>query len=618
MTVLGESTDVSIEQQPLCTSSAMMQAASTGNMGLLERLLNLGADISVRADDGSTVLHCAVKAGHIEMIERILRAEAQIEVLNEKERSPLHEAVLNQDHPAATLLLRKGANVSQRIAEDVIRLGLDDTLREALDSRGDHLLEHVGAYMFRRATELEQSSILLTFLQSPAISCAWVEATVSNTLYVALIHGRLAPFKCLLACNKLNPNLYFGHKSILHIAAAKGHTEIVKLLVESRACEINAKDGRGYTSLIRAALNGRIDTVKALLSHPQVEVNGSFHARGQTTALHAATRAGHVGVVELLLNHPNVSINALDSYGYTPFHHAIHTATRGTEMVSRLMACDGIEVTAPGKYEGSLLLWAVEHGDVELVHLLLDHPRTDSLDTRHTTISLVRKAVFSVQLLVAELLLRRDQYYNIPFEQTTVSQKSEQQKKSRECDIMAFLFKELIPSVYGPDQQGQTLYHKMAQGPYSHLVAFMLHHDHRKKIAPSSKDNGKKTALHYAALHSEIETARLLIPEGSTDVNAEDSSSTTAIQYAWRRGDTPFVELLLRHGAKVNLATTNSAIQSQSSAKPDVNIPQVDPVYISDDDAGYDFEEDGIEYTTSTQRVSSGMSRGWNAVNLWI
>jgi ankyrin repeat protein len=49
--------------QPIAILSTFMQAASTGNIRLVEFALSAGANISMVADDGSTALHCAAKTG---------------------------------------------------------------------------------------------------------------------------------------------------------------------------------------------------------------------------------------------------------------------------------------------------------------------------------------------------------------------------------------------------------------------------------------------------------------------------------------------------------------------------------------------------------------------------
>jgi len=50
----------------------------------------------------------------------------------------------------------------------------------------------------------------------------------------------------------------------LHWAVQQGHADVIQLLLEARA-EIGSKSNDGDTPLLKAAMHGRIDAVKALL-----------------------------------------------------------------------------------------------------------------------------------------------------------------------------------------------------------------------------------------------------------------------------------------------------------------------------------------------------------------
>jgi ankyrin repeat protein len=100
-----------------------VQAASTGNIGLVEFTLLAGTNVSMVADDGSTALHCATKTGQIEMMQYLFRVGASSNTNNFKGRTPLLEAVQNRDHQAFTLLLQNRPLFLESVLEDIIRNG---------------------------------------------------------------------------------------------------------------------------------------------------------------------------------------------------------------------------------------------------------------------------------------------------------------------------------------------------------------------------------------------------------------------------------------------------------------------------------------------------------------
>lgn len=90
----------------------------------------------------------------------------------------------------------------------------------------------------------------------------------------------------------------FSGRTALQAAAASGHINVVKLLLDN-AADVNVAGPIG-TALHAAAEAGYIDLVKMLLD------NGADIDAGPTnnccTALRAAARGGYLDVVETLLN----------------------------------------------------------------------------------------------------------------------------------------------------------------------------------------------------------------------------------------------------------------------------------------------------------------------------
>ncbi|XP_072963390.1 probable E3 ubiquitin-protein ligase XBOS33 [Typha angustifolia] len=102
---------------------------------------------------------------------------------------------------------------------------------------------------------------------------------------------------------EVNPALarystFGGLNSPLHFAAAKGHNEIVTLLLESGA-EVNSRNYCGQTALMHACRYGHWEVVQTLLLF-RCNVTRTDYLSGRT-ALHFAAGGGHVRCVRLLL-----------------------------------------------------------------------------------------------------------------------------------------------------------------------------------------------------------------------------------------------------------------------------------------------------------------------------
>ncbi|XP_008799539.2 probable E3 ubiquitin-protein ligase XBOS33 [Phoenix dactylifera] len=88
-----------------------------------------------------------------------------------------------------------------------------------------------------------------------------------------------------------------GLNSPLHFAAAKGHNEIVMLLLENGA-EVNSRNYCGQTALMQACRHGHWEVVQTLLLF-RSNVTRADYLSGRT-ALHFAAADGHVRCIRLL------------------------------------------------------------------------------------------------------------------------------------------------------------------------------------------------------------------------------------------------------------------------------------------------------------------------------
>lgn len=267
----------------------LRHAAETGNVEKVRQLLAI-PEINVNACDenGCTPLYEASHEGHAECV-RLLLAVPYIDVNKSRTygMTPLLEAIEN-NHPKCVELLLTAPGI------DV--------------NKGD---------VVENAKRDLHSLTINRFL-------AGMGASIPKNTYKK--HGGETP---------------------LLMAAANGHAECMKLLLQDARVDVNRQDRDGETALYMAAANGHASCVRLLLSAPGVDVNmarmdgnmplpddfsktacGFLDAMYKNvytitlchpgfTPLMAAAANDHLGCLNLLLSDKRVDVNKCDVHGNT-------------------------------------------------------------------------------------------------------------------------------------------------------------------------------------------------------------------------------------------------------------------------------------------------------------
>jgi ankyrin repeat protein len=170
-----------------------------------------------------------------------------------------------------------------------------------------------------------KEATMRTLLFPMAVGLALVPAALrGGEIHDAATAGDVAKVKQLLAAN---PELVNAKDDIvrtpLHWAAARGHNEIVSVLLDHRA-QVDEEDAANSTPLYVAVQRGYLRTAGLLLSRG---ANVNCRQLFGRTALHRAAEEGNLRMVELLLCY-GANVNAESRFG-TPLKQAIegnHTA----------------------------------------------------------------------------------------------------------------------------------------------------------------------------------------------------------------------------------------------------------------------------------------------------
>ncbi|MCY3740848.1 MAG: CotH kinase family protein [Candidatus Poribacteria bacterium] len=224
---ISEGTDVNAPDENM-NISPLAWSASHGQTGATRLLIENGADVNIKDDNGSTPLHSAAVFGRAEVAKLLVESGANLQVRNDDGATP-----------ADTLHLdwRTTGFIGGLMGVEVERENI-----AVMQSGRNEIAKLFGVKEF----------------DSKDIASA-------NDLPGAVFIGDLAAIKRALT-DGADPNVQDPQSgsTMLSIASLMGHTEVVALLLEHGA-DVNAKSRDGGTPLHAAAFLGRAETVKLLL-----------------------------------------------------------------------------------------------------------------------------------------------------------------------------------------------------------------------------------------------------------------------------------------------------------------------------------------------------------------
>ncbi len=258
----------------------------------LEKLLKAGANPNATNNFGNTPLNVAAFYGRREACGMLIRFGAVVDSVNPQGQTPLIAA--SSDYGSletVSFLLQAGANPNHRM------------------SNGDTAINRAAWY--GHTTVVEK---LLQYRANPAFKnslnyTALYSAIERNRPSTALVLARTG-----IAINDADDR----GTTPLHLASAKGMTELVTLMLEKGA-DPKLVSSSYATALHSAAMNGHLAIARALVAKGADPLAATSQG---ATALHQVAYGNHTEFVSYLLS-LNVNINAVNNYGQTPFHMAV-------------------------------------------------------------------------------------------------------------------------------------------------------------------------------------------------------------------------------------------------------------------------------------------------------
>jgi ankyrin repeat protein len=325
--------------------AVLHRAVRDNNLSLAQSLIQQGANVCSRANDGKTALHYASLNGDngIDIMKLLLEFSGAGETMHVKDdngQMPIHYAAQRGHTAGIKLFADRGASINV-----LDNYGFSPYLWAVIAGQYDttYLLLSLGVDV--NSTGADGKSALL-----------WA-ANRGHSLVVELLVKMGADVMSTAQNTQLVP---------LEEAAACGDLLTVQLLLDSGA-DPNYRDRDGWSAIHWAAEQGYLDIVRLLLGH-RANVNAA--SSYGTAPLHCAANGGHDKIVSELLQHGADPLKST-CHGWTPLHHAAFMGNAST--VSSMLEAGGITSSPAQDNHGWSVLHLAVHGrHLDTVRVLLE------------------------------------------------------------------------------------------------------------------------------------------------------------------------------------------------------------------------------------------------------
>ncbi|THZ22360.1 ankyrin [Aureobasidium pullulans] len=518
-----------LDAQDAVKDTALHMAAQAGELDMVRFLVMKKAKVSIQNIAGKTALDFACAGNQTKIIEYLLKNGATCEP-DTSGRTELHEAIDGGcDVDILKLFVSKGVDVNAKDNAGIkgalhlaARRGEHAIVQVLIDAEADmNIKSSSGQTLLHEAARGGSADVVRRFLaygvdiearnkdeQTPlAVACCESEGS-DDVVRVFLDAGA-----------KVVVGDKWGYTP-LHRLAGNMRRSAAMMLLENGNVDMTARTNSDLSFLDLAAQSGDYELVRSLLEHG---AGIQPEAASKQTPLHLAVMAEKqdkvYAIVERLLEE-GCDVNARDDHGCTPLH-AYLSLNEGKENIVQLFFSQGADIDVQDNDGDTVLNCLTEFKQPSelILRLLLKNGADLNLGNYEGMTplhNLARSGLASHVRIILEAganPMARDKHNRQPIQYAA---------KTNEATVRALLDFKADVNVTGSDWPSPIV---------------------------------------YASSEANLQVLRLLL-DGGADARSEDPENPgwTALHAACKRvdPDPAFAELLIVHGADVNIATTVS------------------------------------------------------------
>ena len=371
-------------------STPLMIAAANSQRDVVTFLIEHGANVDLRDEDGFTALHCAcldrAYIGVGEMLGCLIENGADVNARTNEDCTPLMIACDNDHVYAVKFLMEHGANVDHQ----------DRDGRTAVHHAVNRKAYHCLSYLTENGADVNARTYDGRIPLMIATARGYIKVAMYLIDHGAEVHDRTAALHNAVHCSCTDPSSCeilscmienggdvnaktFGNRTPLMTAAEKGQIKVVTYLIEhgvrstnsTTSDYVNLRDDNGQTALHHAVQC--FDPVSCEILSCLIEHGGDVNSTyDNCTPLMIAAERGQMKLVTFLIEH-GANLDRRDKDDQTALHYAVCGSDVSCEILSYLIE-HGAEINAFTRHDNCTpLMFACKYGHLNAVSSLIEH-----------------------------------------------------------------------------------------------------------------------------------------------------------------------------------------------------------------------------------------------------
>ncbi|KAA3679591.1 uncharacterized protein DEA37_0007144 [Paragonimus westermani] len=358
-------------------------AALRNETDIVTQLLIVKANLYARTKQGNLPMHFACATGNLKLIHLLISVTddtddngcpLQLVLTNQDGESPLHWAVANGRTEVVKYCLEHSVdpNLTPATGETCLhmaaRVGCLNTVKLLLSNNvnidtEDMLLQTA----LHKAAELNNVEVVQSLLKRGA-DMENQDYNAYTPLLLAACKGHVQVVRILIDAGADMFAQELNSKGIVYLCAEENQTEVLELIVNQPQANqlVEMPNINNNFPLHVAAKKGHMEVIKMLIKHG---ANVTAKNEKERTALHYAAKYGQYKICRLLLKMIPSLVSEFDDDGNLAIHLA---ASQGHRDVTELLLASGAPIDVRNTSRMTPLDWAVTNGQNDCVTCLLE------------------------------------------------------------------------------------------------------------------------------------------------------------------------------------------------------------------------------------------------------